>query len=103
MVVVIVPMLPGLANKVTPKRVKIPADLTHLFAINWLYGFISACILYYTFNLIWKDEKTLIPATIHGDVQIVEGQESSNHRRVDQGEKELKRNESVEIGQPRTS
>ena len=73
MILVIVPMLPALANKVTPESVHIPIELSHLFAINWLYGFVASCVLYYVLNVVFPDRKTLIPEVIHGDTEIVEG------------------------------
>ncbi|KAL3422668.1 ncs1 allantoate transporter [Phlyctema vagabunda] len=67
MVVVIVPLLPALANKVTPERVPIPPGLTRLFAINWLYGFTASCVLYYVLNVAFPDQATLISRGVHGD------------------------------------
>jgi hypothetical protein len=78
MVLVIVPMLPGLANKVTPTNVHIPSALTYLFDINWLYGFVAACILYYALNIVFPDYGTLIPQVVHGDIEVVEGVSSGN-------------------------
>jgi hypothetical protein len=52
MALVIVPMLPALANKVTSKNVHIPKELSNLFAINWLYGLLllASC----TMPSIWS-------------------------------------------------
>lgn len=75
---VIVPMLPGLAHKVTPKNVHIPTALSNLFSVNWLYGFCASCILYYVLNVVFPDRGTLIEHTITGDTEVVEGLESSN-------------------------
>jgi NCS1 family nucleobase:cation symporter-1 len=73
MVLVIVPMLPALANKVTPNNVYIPKELSNLFAINWLYGFVASCVLYYVLNVIFPDRGTLIARVIQGDTEVVEG------------------------------
>lgn len=93
MILVIVPMLPALANKVTPTKVHIPMELSHLFTINWLYGFVTSCVLYYVLNLIFPDRGTLIPSVIHGDVEVVEGVSSNNEStdgEIGQAEKGLK-------------
>ncbi|TVY44681.1 putative permease [Lachnellula subtilissima] len=86
MILVIVPMLPALANKVTPKNVHIPIELSHLFAINWLYGFVASCVLYYVLNVVFPDRKTLIPEVIHGDTEIVEGVGSIDQSSTDGAE-----------------
>jgi NCS1 family nucleobase:cation symporter-1 len=101
MIVVIVPMLPALANKVTPTKVQIPTALSHIFAINWLYGFIAACVLYYVLNLIFPDRGTLIPSVIHGDMEVVEGVSSSNESTdgdIGHAEKALNTEEPKEVG-----
>jgi NCS1 family nucleobase:cation symporter-1 len=73
MVLVIVPMLPALANKVTPTKVSIPTDLKNLFAINWLYGFVASCVLYWLLNVAFPAKETLIPVTVHGDIEVFDG------------------------------
>ena len=50
----------------------IPDGLSNLFAINWLYGFITSIVLFYVVHKSFPDRQTLIPATIHGD-EVVEG------------------------------
>lgn len=73
-IVVIVPMLPALANKVN-ESVSIPVGLSNLFSINWIYGFVSSCVLYYGLNILFPDPSTLIPSFIGVDVvdRVVEG------------------------------
>lgn len=66
LLVVIIPMMPGLANKVSPSTVIIPHGLKNLFAINWLYGFCLTLLLYSALNLIWPHKLTLISQTVHG-------------------------------------
>lgn len=104
MIFVIVPMLPALANKVTPKNVHIPKGLSNLFTINWLYGFVASCVLYYVLNVIFPDKATLIPEVIHGDTQVVEGVEgaarsdtSSDGGAEGQAEKGIREKEAVEV------
>lgn len=71
MLLVIVPVLPALANNVTPDKVPVPIGLSHLFTVKWLYVFFASGVLYYLFNLISPDQKTLIPFVVYGDT--VEG------------------------------
>lgn len=73
MVLVIVPMLPALAHKVTPDSVHIPKELSNLFSVNWLYGFVASCIIYYVLNIVFPDKGTLIPAVVEGYPDVVEG------------------------------
>ncbi|CAG5150147.1 uncharacterized protein ALTATR162_LOCUS2562 [Alternaria atra] len=42
--VIIIPLLPGLANKVNPD-LKLPAGLRNLFTFNWLYNFFLSIFL----------------------------------------------------------
>jgi NCS1 family nucleobase:cation symporter-1 len=101
MIFVIAPMLPALANKVTPNNVHIPIALNHLFTINWLYGFVSSCVLYYVLNVIFPDRGTLIPEVIHGDTEAVEGVASSDQSSTDgaegRAEKGLEAKEPMEL------
>jgi NCS1 family nucleobase:cation symporter-1 len=73
MILVIIPMLPALANKVTPNNVHIPKELSNLFAINWLYGFVASCVLYSVLNLVFPEKRTLIACVVQEDTEVVEG------------------------------
>jgi NCS1 family nucleobase:cation symporter-1 len=64
--VVIVPLLPGLAHAVTPNNVSINTGLQHLYSINYLYGFFLSTAMYWFFNYFWPDRQTLIPAVVPG-------------------------------------
>ena len=66
-------MLPALANKVTPDKVHIPITLTHLFDVNWLYGFFASCVLYYGLNIAFPRHEAIIPAVIYGLPEIDDG------------------------------
>lgn len=70
LIVTIVPMMPGLANKVLPSTVHIPAGLKHLFAINWLYGFFLTVVLYAVLNLLFPDKETLIGSVVEGTASL---------------------------------
>jgi nucleobase:cation symporter-1, NCS1 family len=105
MLFVVVPMLPALVNKVTPNNVHIPIELNHLFAINWLYGFVASCVLYHVFNILFPDRRTLIPHVIHGDTEVVEGAESNDQNSTDgvegRAEKGFEAKEALELGTKR--
>ncbi|KAJ5895981.1 NCS1 allantoate transporter [Penicillium subrubescens] len=66
--VVILPLLPGLAHSVTPNNVNIDTGLRHLYAINYLYGFCVSFTFYFSLNYFWPDQATLIPAVVPGVV-----------------------------------
>ncbi|THX19606.1 uridine permease-like protein Fui1 [Aureobasidium pullulans] len=65
--VVVVPLLPALGNKVTPGRVSVPIGLKHLFDFNWLYGFMSSVVMYYVLNVCFPHSATLIAEMVPGD------------------------------------
>ncbi|GAM34191.1 hypothetical protein TCE0_015r01606 [Talaromyces pinophilus] len=64
--VVIVPLLPGLAHAVTPDNVYIDTGLQHLYSINYLYGFSLSVTFYFALNYFWPHRRTLIPAVVPG-------------------------------------
>ncbi|KAK4561465.1 hypothetical protein LTR86_004783 [Recurvomyces mirabilis] len=72
-VVVIVPLLPGMANKVTPASVHIDQGLKNLFAFNWIYGFCLSIAMYWVLNVVSPDKRTLIPEVVHGTSPILDG------------------------------
>ncbi|RAR10228.1 NCS1 nucleoside transporter family [Stemphylium lycopersici] len=63
--VTIIPLLPGLANKVNPD-LKLAAGLQHLFTFNWLYGFFLSIFLYYFCNLFFPERQNLISHVVTG-------------------------------------
>lgn len=69
--VVIVPLLPALAKKVTPQNVDIGQGLVNLFTFNWLYGFVVSVVMYYALNYFFPDETTLIPNIVPGVVPVL--------------------------------
>lgn len=99
MILVIIPMLPALANKVTPDKVHIPKALSNLFAINWLYGFVSSCVIYYGLNVAFPDKVTLIDAGIDGiPVESLAASGESTDGDSGRAEKGLRSKEAVEVG-----
>ncbi|KAK3116627.1 hypothetical protein LTR53_002802 [Teratosphaeriaceae sp. CCFEE 6253] len=77
---VIVPLLPGMANKVTPGSVAISTGLKHLFAFNWLYGFCLSIAMYWTLNAVAPDRQTLIPEVVHGTPPVMDGVDVDSER-----------------------
>ncbi|KAI1780587.1 uracil permease [Hypoxylon cercidicola] len=69
--VVIVPLLPAMAKRVTPQNVHIDQGLVNLFSFNWLYGFFVALVLYYVLNYFFPDRDTLIPSVVPGDTPVL--------------------------------
>ncbi|KAK8093613.1 permease for cytosine/purines- uracil- thiamine- allantoin-domain-containing protein [Apiospora hydei] len=93
--VVIAPLLPGIANKVTPQNVRVGTGIANLFSINWLYGFFAAIAMYWALNCVAPDRRTLIPDVVPGysdagqgplqgiqpgDVESGRGSRSSNEK-----------------------
>ncbi|KAI0843756.1 uracil permease [Hypoxylon sp. FL0890] len=85
--VVIIPLLPALAKKVTPQNVHISQGLVNLFTFNWLYGFFVSLAMYYVLNYFWPDETTLIPSVITGDAPILRAIDADVESATTQDEK----------------
>jgi hypothetical protein len=99
MILIIAPMLPALANKVTSANTHIPKELSNPFTINWLYVFITSRILYYAPNFMFPDQGTLISHAIQADTEVVEGVIGSSESTEEDNsyaEKELNVTELVE-------
>lgn len=88
--VVIVPLLPALAKKVTPQNVRISQGLVNLFTFNWLYGFFVALVMYYVLNYFWPDETTLIPSVVPGDAPVVRAVDADVESGTTQDEKKVR-------------
>jgi NCS1 family nucleobase:cation symporter-1 len=73
MMVSLAPNLPGMAHAVNPK-LKI-GDLSHVYDINYLYGFFVAFITYSALSLLFPAKETLIEKTVYGEVEFYEGSE----------------------------
>lgn len=65
-VVIVTPMLPGLAHAITPDKVTVSVGIDHLYSISWLYGFHASIALYYVLAKIFPVTPTLVPKTISG-------------------------------------
>ncbi|KAF2772237.1 hypothetical protein EJ03DRAFT_372382 [Teratosphaeria nubilosa] len=76
-IVSVVPNTPGLAKAVNAS-VEISAGIQHVYDMNYLYGFISASFVYWSLSYMFPATETMIPATIHEDVAILDGVEYKN-------------------------
>ena len=76
MVTVLTPLLPGLANAVSPAKVTLPSGLVNLYNINWLYGFHTSIFLYWMLNYISPPKETFVSATVPAfadEMGVIEG------------------------------
>lgn len=48
-------------------------DLSHVYDINYLYGFFIAFFLYAALNYLFPVPETFVEKTIHGEVEYYEG------------------------------
>ncbi|KAI1381416.1 uracil permease [Hypoxylon crocopeplum] len=85
--VVIIPLLPALAKKVTPQNVDISQGLVNLFTFNWLYGFFVALFMYYGLNYFFPDRTTLIPNVVPGDAPVLRAVDADVESRTTEDEK----------------
>ncbi|KKY15336.1 putative ncs1 allantoate transporter [Phaeomoniella chlamydospora] len=71
--IVIVPLLPGLASAVSPSTVQISEGLKHLYDFNWLYGFLLSIFLYVGLNWGFPEPSTTADRVIYGVPEAVSG------------------------------
>jgi len=71
------PNLPGLANAVNSK-VKVDSGILHIWDMNYLWGFGSTAIIYYTLNKFFPAKETLLDEPITEDVVYFNGIEYVN-------------------------
>jgi nucleobase:cation symporter-1, NCS1 family len=78
MVIVLGPLLPGLAHAISKTTVHIPDGLVHLYSMSWLYGFHVSIFIYWLLNFISPAEATFVSATVSAfpeDSEVLEGME----------------------------
>ncbi|RDW84290.1 allantoin permease [Coleophoma cylindrospora] len=73
----VTPNVPGLAQAVNSK-VKLNSGIEHLYDINYLWGFTSAAVLYWSLNKVFPATETLLDAPIYEDVLVLNGVEYVN-------------------------
>jgi NCS1 family nucleobase:cation symporter-1 len=74
----IVPNLPGMAASVNPSIVGKIRGAQYIYDMFYLWGFSSAFVVYITLSHFFPAEETLIPATIHEDIEVMNGVEYLN-------------------------
>lgn len=72
-IVIVTPLLPGLAYSISPTKVVANTGVNHLFAISWLYGFHASIALYYGLTWMWPVKETLVTETIPGTAESLNG------------------------------
>ncbi|KAH7020733.1 NCS1 nucleoside transporter [Microdochium trichocladiopsis] len=63
-VLIMTPLLPGLANAVSPKTVSIDAGLKNLYNISWLYGYHATILVYWLLNYFFPAKGVAVVKTI---------------------------------------
>ncbi|CAK7268596.1 hypothetical protein SEPCBS119000_003141 [Sporothrix epigloea] len=72
-IVPVAPLLPGLAQSISPNTVHVSAGIMQLYDINWLFGFLTAATLYTGLSWIFPAKETLLTDTIwvRGEIEGV--------------------------------
>ena len=73
----VTPNLLGLAKAVIPS-LNIGSGIHHIWEMNYLWGFTSAALVYWSPNQIWPATETLLDAPITEDIKIFNGVEIVN-------------------------
>lgn len=60
----VAPLLPGLAQSITPKSVSIGDGVAHLYTFNWLFGFVTSIVLYTALSYAVPAKGTLLTETV---------------------------------------
>ncbi|KIJ54565.1 hypothetical protein M422DRAFT_152716 [Sphaerobolus stellatus SS14] len=76
MVIVIPPMLPGLANAITPNAGIKAAGTTHLYDISFLFGCFGGIFIYLFLSYMWPAKETFVDEAITSDNYVPEIQEA---------------------------
>ena len=76
-IVPVAPLLPGLALSISgAKKIHISEGTQHLYTFNWLFGFVTAIILYTVLSLAFPAKKTILTDTVWSLDGTIEGQGS---------------------------
>jgi len=68
------PNIPGMAANVNPALSNSIGGAGKMYDIFYLWGYGSAFLVYVVLSKVFPATETLIPATIHEDEQVVNGQ-----------------------------
>jgi nucleobase:cation symporter-1, NCS1 family len=80
-IVVLTPLLPGLAYSISPATVSISQGLVNLYYISWLYGFHVSIALFWALNAVFPPTETFVSSTISPfaeDREVLDGIETGN-------------------------
>lgn len=73
----VTPNVPGLAHAVN-SQVKLNGGIEHLYDMNYLWGFLSAAVIYCSLSIAFPATETLLTEPIFEDVAVVDGVEYVN-------------------------
>lgn len=100
--IAVCPNLPGLANSIN--GISISAGAKHLYAFDWLYGFVSSVFVYTALSMVFPTKEALIPKTIYS-LEVVEGKETSPDRDIEsesrgifEEKKGFRREDTADVG-----
>lgn len=54
--------------------IQLPAGIVHVYDMNYIYGLVSAAVVYFGLSWAWPAKETLIEVTVHED-DVVNGVE----------------------------
>ncbi|KAI4716753.1 uridine permease-like protein Fui1 [Aureobasidium sp. EXF-10727] len=80
--VAVCPNLPGLANSIN--GISISAGAKHLYAFDWLYGFVCSVVVYTTLSKLFPAKEALISKSIYS-LEVVEGKEAGSDPDIEGG------------------
>ncbi|KAI5857400.1 NCS1 nucleoside transporter [Durotheca rogersii] len=79
-IVPVAPLLPGLGLSISgPDAVHINDGITHLYTLNWLFGFLTSAILYAGLSIAVPDKATLQGATWDLNGAVIEAREREEY------------------------
>jgi NCS1 family nucleobase:cation symporter-1 len=70
----VTPNVPGLAHAVNPS-IKLSGGIQHIYDMSYLWGFLSAAIVYVVLSKVWPAKETLLDGPIYEDISVVDGVE----------------------------
>jgi len=60
----VVPVFPGFVNSINPS-IPLSLSMQRFYTVAWIYGTISALLVYTTLSLLFPPKETFVPETIH--------------------------------------
>lgn len=84
------PAMPGFAKSIEPGLDVGGGWKPYTFA--WIYGFTTACLVYYGINRVWPQSVSLVEEAVlppqRGEVEVIDGQSNDSKEGIMAGEKE---------------